>query len=78
MSFFICDNCEQKHYIFSNGGVRKEAKNFNIPFLGELPLDKDLRIQSDEGKPSCIHSPNSSISKIYLEMANKIISSNNT
>ena len=78
MSFFICDNCEQKHYIFSNGGVRKEAKNFNIPFLGELPLDKDLRIQSDEGKPSCIHNPNSSISKLYLEMANKIISSNNT
>ncbi len=73
MSFFICDNCEQKHYIFSNGGVKKEADNFNIPYLGELPLDKDLRIQSDEGKPSCIDNPNSLISKIYLEMANKII-----
>ena len=75
MSFFVCDNCEQKHYIFSNGGVKKEAENFNIPYLGELPLDKDLRIQSDAGKPSCVENPNSLISKIYLEMANKIIKS---
>ena len=72
MSFFICDNCEQKHYIFSNGGVAKEAKNFNIPYLGELPLDKNLRIQSDEGKPSCIDNPKGSIAKAYIEIAKKI------
>tara|TARA_B100000029_G_scaffold512263_1_gene608427 strand:+ start:74 stop:1114 length:1041 start_codon:yes stop_codon:yes gene_type:complete len=77
MSFFICDNCKQKHYIFSNGGVAKEAKNFNIPYLGELPLDKNLRIQSDEGKPSCFEDPNSLISKIYLEMAKQITNTQN-
>ena len=65
-------------YVRRRGGVKNEAKNFNIPYLGELPLDKDLRILSDEGIPSCINNSNSLISKIYLEIANKTISSNNT
>ena len=62
----------QKHYIFSNGGAKKEAKNFDIPYLGELPLDKKLRIQSDEGKPTCIDDPNGKMSLSYLKIAEKI------
>ena len=42
--------CKKRHEIFSNGGVKKEAENFKTPFLGELPLDKNLREQSDEGQ----------------------------
>ena len=33
MSYFICDNCDEKHYIFSNEGAKKEAEKFQIPFL---------------------------------------------
>tara|TARA_B100000579_G_C22724508_1_gene801093 strand:- start:15 stop:1043 length:1029 start_codon:yes stop_codon:yes gene_type:complete len=73
MSYFICDKCNEKHYIFSNEGVKKEAEKFQIPFLGSLPIDKDLRIQSDEGKPACIDKPDSNIAKQYLEIAKSII-----
>jgi len=72
MSYFICDNCNEKHYIFSTEGAKKESEKFQIPFLGALPIDKDLRIQSDEGKPSCIDNPNGSIAKTYIEIAKKI------
>ena len=72
MSYFICENCDKKHYIFANGGAKKEAKNSNITFLGELPLDINLRIQSDEGRPACIDNSESLISKLYLKIANKI------
>ena len=72
MSYFICDNCNQKHFIFSNDGAKKEAEKFQIPFLGALPISKDLRIQSDEGRPSCIDDPNGEIAKIYIEIAKSI------
>ena len=72
MSYFICDNCNEKHYIFSNDGAKKEAAKFQIPFLGSLPIDKELRIQSDEGRPACIDKPDGNISNHYLEIAKSI------
>ena len=72
MSYFLCDNCNEKHYIFSKNGVKNEAEKFEIPFLGEIPIDKRLREQSDEGKPSCIDDPDSAISKKYISMAKNL------
>ena len=72
MSYFICDNCNEKHFIFSNNGAKKEAEKFQIPFLGSLPIDKKLRIQSDEGRPACIDKPDGDIAKQYLEIAKSI------
>ena len=48
---------------------KNEAEKFEIPFLGEIPIDKRLIKQSDEGKPSCIDNPDSDISKKYISMA---------
>ena len=72
MSYFICNNCNEKHFIFSNMGAKKEAENFEIPFLGSLPINMDLRIQSDEGRPVCIDKPDSDMAKQYLEIAKSI------
>ena len=72
MSYFICNNCKKRHEIFSSGGVKKEAKKFEIPFLGELPIDINLRIQSDEGIPICISDPHSAIAENYISIATKI------
>jgi len=72
MSYFICDSCNKKHEIFSYGGVKNEAEKFKIDFLGELPIDKNLRIQSDEGRPACITDPDGEIANIYLSIAKKI------
>ena len=69
MSYFICSNCDARHEIFSHGGAKKEAENFKTSFLGELPLEKNLRIYSDEGKPVCIAEPESEIAKIYIKIA---------
>jgi len=72
MSYFICDNCNEKHFIFSNDGVKQEAEKFQIPFLGSLPIDKELRIQSDEGRPAPIDKPEGNIAKQYFEIAKSI------
>ena len=72
MSYFICNQCNKRHEIFSSGGVKKEAEKSKITFLGELPIDINLRIQSDEGKPVCISDPNSNIAKAYLSIAKNV------
>jgi len=72
MSYFICNNCDEKHYIFSKDGAKNEAEKFQIPFLGDIPLDKKLRLHSDEGKPCCIDDPNGEISKKYLSIAKNL------
>ena len=72
MSYFICSNCDERHEIFSNGGAKKEAQKFQTNFLGELPIDKNLRINSDKGLPACISEPGSQISNLYIEIAKKV------
>ena len=72
MSYFVCDNCNQKHFIFSKDGVKKEAENFKIPYLGNIPLDKKLGKQSDIGRPSIIDDPNGEISEKYVSIAKEI------
>ena len=72
MSYFICENCNEKHFIFSKDGAKNEADKFQIPFLGAIPISKELRIQSDEGKPSCIDNPKSEISEIYFAIARNL------
>ena len=72
MSYFICDSCNQRHEIFSNGSVKKEAEIFEIDFLGEIPINKNLRILSDEGRPACIADPKCDIANIYSSIAAKI------
>ncbi len=72
MSYFICDNCNEKHFIFAKDGAKKEAEKFKIPFLGNIPLDKKLRKQSDEGTPCCIKDPDGEISKKYISIAKNL------
>jgi len=51
MSAYICPECGHEAHIFGHGGVRDEAAKLGVPFLGELPLDLDVRLGGDGGKP---------------------------
>ncbi len=71
MSFFETDE-GKKYNIFGEGGVEKLSKNYNKKFLGKIPIDIDLRIAADNGKPLVEENPDHKISKIFKEMATKI------
>mgnify|MGYP001188058606 CR=1 FL=1 len=71
MSFFIGDD-NKKYYIFGKDGVRKTAKEFNKDFLGEIPINQHVGKSADSGKPIVEENPEHEISKIYLNLANKI------
>ena len=71
MSFFEADD-GKKYNIFGKDGVEKVANDYKKKFLGQIPLDIDLRIASDSGKPLVAENSNHKISKIFIEMAKKI------
>jgi ATP-binding protein involved in chromosome partitioning len=49
MSGFICPDTGKRYDIFGSGGARKKAGELNVPFLGEVPLNMQIRINGDEG-----------------------------
>jgi ATP-binding protein involved in chromosome partitioning len=72
MSYFICTQCGARHEIFGHGGARAEAEKLGVPFLGEVPLDSDLRNRSDKGQPITACAPDSKLAAIYKEIAGRI------
>lgn len=73
MSVHVCTQCGHHESIFGEGGGTSLAKQYNVEFLGALPLDKQIREQADGGKPTVVADPNSKITKIYREIAQKVI-----
>jgi ATP-binding protein involved in chromosome partitioning len=78
MSYFTCPKCGEKHDVFGHGGARAEAQRLNIPFLGEVPLDMDVRLRSDRGEPVVATAPQSQHAAIYRDIARQVWASLST
>ena len=49
MSGFICESCGKRYDIFGSGGARQKAEQMEVPFLGEVPLNMQIRTSGDAG-----------------------------
>ncbi len=72
MSYFVCTKCGTRHEIFGHGGARMEAERMGVPFLGEVPLDLDVRLRSDSGQPVVVSKPDSPHAALYRDIAAKV------
>ena len=72
MSFFKGED-GKKYNIFGEGGVEKTAKQFDKKFLGQVPISTALRESADLGLPLTYKEPDHEISKIFSDIANKVI-----
>jgi ATP-binding protein involved in chromosome partitioning len=72
MSYFLCPNCGHRSDIFSHGGAKKEAERLGVPFLGEVPLELEIRETSDAGLPIVATKPDSPHAKIYRDIAGRV------
>jgi ATP-binding protein involved in chromosome partitioning len=72
MSSFCCPTCNHVTPIFGHGGARLEAETRGIPFLGEIPLDIQIRETSDDGRPIVATEPDSIHAKHYIAIAREI------
>jgi len=71
MSIHICSKCGNAEHIFGQGGGEKMCEQYNVDFLGSLPLDIDIRINADGGHPSVARDPESQASQIYRDIARR-------
>jgi Mrp family chromosome partitioning ATPase/predicted Fe-Mo cluster-binding NifX family protein len=51
MSGFVCPHCKNQTDIFKGGGGRQMAEEFNVPFLGSIPIDPVMVSACDSGEP---------------------------
>jgi ATP-binding protein involved in chromosome partitioning len=72
MSTHICSKCGNEEHIFGSGGGEQMCKDYNVDFLGALPLDIQIRREVDAGKPTVISDPDGKISLIYRAIARKV------
>ena len=72
MSHFTCENCNEKHYIFGEGGAKRISEKFNIPYLGEIPLNSGIMTGSDLGKPIMMTDPNSQSANAFRTAAKNL------
>jgi ATP-binding protein involved in chromosome partitioning len=72
MSTHICSQCGHEEHIFGAGGGAKMCADYNVEFLGSLPLDIRIREQADSGKPTVVAEPDGDISKVYKTIARRV------
>lgn len=69
MSTYVCPDCGHESHIFGHGGARATAEQFGTPFLGEVPLDLNIRLTSDQGTPITASDPDGPHARVYLAIA---------
>jgi ATP-binding protein involved in chromosome partitioning len=71
MSTHVCSNCGHEEHIFGSGGGQRMAEQYEVELLGELPLDRRIREQTDSGRPTVIAEPEGKLARAYLEFARR-------
>ncbi|HMQ14290.1 MAG TPA: iron-sulfur cluster carrier protein ApbC, partial [Candidatus Competibacter phosphatis] len=71
MSIHICSQCGHEEHIFGAGGGQRMAEEYEVPFLGSLPLDIRIREETDGGRPTVAAEPDSRIASLYREIARR-------
>jgi len=71
MSMHVCSKCGHAEAIFGEGGGAKMCADYNVPFLGGLPLDIRIREQTDAGRPTVVADPDGAVAQIYREIARR-------
>ncbi|MDE0302356.1 MAG: iron-sulfur cluster carrier protein ApbC [Gammaproteobacteria bacterium] len=71
MSLHICSQCGHEEPIFGTGGGESLARESDVELLGQLPLDRRIREETDSGKPTVVAEPDGRISQIYRDIARR-------
>ena len=69
MAVHVCTQCGHVEHIFGADGGKKMAASYGMDYLGALPLNMQIRLQADSGKPTVVADPDGEVAAIYKAMA---------
>lgn len=72
MSTYVCTKCGHEEHVFGTGGGEKMCQEYQVDFLGSLPLNLSIREQADAGRPTVVAEPDGAISAIYKGIARQV------
>ena len=73
MSGMVCPHCGRRIDLFKEGGGEKVALELGIPFLGKIPVDPQIVISGDDGKPFIATQPESEASRAFMDIVENIM-----
>jgi len=69
MSLHVCTNCGHEEHIFGEHGGETLSSQYGVPLLGALPLDRRIRVETDEGKPTVVAEPDGALARAFRDVA---------
>jgi ATP-binding protein involved in chromosome partitioning len=72
MAVHICSNCGHAEHIFGADGGKKMAAEYQMEYLGALPLDIKIRLQADSGAPTVVSDPDGEVAGLYKDVARRV------
>ena len=72
MAMHTCTNCGHTEHIFGQGGGEKMAGDYDVEYLGGLPLDIRIREQADSGRPTVVADPDGDLAATYKRIARRV------
>ncbi|GAB4402100.1 MAG: iron-sulfur cluster carrier protein ApbC [Rhodoferax sp.] len=72
MAVHVCSQCGHTEHIFGADGGKNMAAEFQVDYLGALPLAMQIRVQADGGKPTVVSDPDSEVACLYKAVARKV------
>jgi ATP-binding protein involved in chromosome partitioning len=72
MSYFVAPDTGTRYDIFGAGGGQRLATQYNVPFLGAVPLGMDVREAGDKGVPVVISLPDSPQAQSFRHVAEEV------
>jgi ATP-binding protein involved in chromosome partitioning len=72
MAVHVCTNCGHVEHIFGADGGKKMAEQYGMDYLGALPLNMQIRLQADSGKPTVVADPDGEVATIYKAVARQV------
>jgi len=72
MSGFVCPKCGEKIDIFQSGGGKKMSEETGVSFLGSIPLDPKVSMDSDKGALFIVEHAESPVAKAFIKIVKKV------
>jgi len=72
MAVHVCEKCGHVEHIFGADGGKKMAADYQMDYLGALPLNLSIRVQADSGRPTVVSDPEGEIAGLYKAVARQV------